>query len=161
MRRLMNNTGISLVEVMVAMMISGIALMGTLGAVEVSARYAQQGAVNSRALEFVQGRVEAKCSVRWQLLLEDDLDRDGVAEIHMTDDGTGIDVTPGDGIYSAMYEQNGITVVWTIETDHPGPLSATSMVRIRAMATYLGRNKEKREVQMATMRANPNYVGQP
>ncbi|MBS0167863.1 MAG: prepilin-type N-terminal cleavage/methylation domain-containing protein [Nitrospira sp.] len=161
MRRLMNNNGISLVEVMVAMMISGIALMGTLGAVEISARYAQQGAVNSRALEFVQGRVEAKRSVRWQLLLEDDLDRDGVAEIHMTDDGTGIDVTPGDGIYSAMYEQNGITVVWTIETDHPGPLSATSMVRIRAMATYLGRNKEKREVQMATMRANPNYVGQP
>ncbi|MBS0155483.1 MAG: prepilin-type N-terminal cleavage/methylation domain-containing protein [Nitrospira sp.] len=157
----MNNNGISLVEVMVAMMISGIALMGTLGAVEISARYAQQGAVNSRALEFVQGRVEAKRSVRWQLLLEDDLDRDGVAEIHMTDDGTGIDVTPGDGIYSAMYEQNGITVVWTIETDHPGPLSATSMVRIRAMATYLGRNKEKREVQMATMRANPNYVGQP
>ncbi|MHC9062428.1 type IV pilus modification PilV family protein [Nitrospira sp. CMX1] len=157
----MNNNGISLVEVMVAMMISGIALMGTLGAVEISARYAQQGAVNSRALEFVQGRVEAKRSVRWQLLLEDDLDRDGVAEIHMTDDGTSIDVTPGDGIYSAMYEQNGITVVWTIETDHPGPLSATSMVRIRAMATYLGRNKEKREVQMATMRANPNYVGQP
>jgi hypothetical protein len=146
---------------MVAMMISGIALMGTLGAVEISARYAQQGAVNSRALEFVQGRVEAKRSARWQLLLEDDLDRDGVAEIHMTDDGTGIDVTPGDGIYSAMYEQNGITVVWTIETDHPGPLSATSMVRIRAMATYLGRNKEKREVQMATMRANPSYVGQP
>jgi len=161
MRRLMNNNGISLVEVMVAMMISGIALMGTLGAVEISARYAQQGAVNSRALEFVQGRVEAKRSARWQLLLEDDLDRDGVAEIHMTDDGTGIDVTPGDGIYSAMYEQNGITVVWTIETDHPGPLSATSMVRIRAMATYLGRNKEKREVQMATMRANPSYVGQP
>ncbi len=157
----MNNNGISLVEVMVAMMISGIALMGTLGAVEISARYAQQGAVNSRALEFVQGRVEAKRSARWQLLLEDDLDRDGVAEIHMTDDGTGIDVTPGDGIYSAMYEQNGITVVWTIETDHPGPLSATSMVRIRAMATYLGRNKEKREVQMATMRANPSYVGQP
>lgn len=157
----MNNNGISLVEVMVAMMISGIALMGTLGAVEISARYAQQGAVNSRALEFVQGRVEAKRSARWQLLLEDDLDRDGVAEIHMTDDGTGIDVTPGDGIYGAMYEQNGITVVWTIETDHPGPLSATSMVRIRAMATYLGRNKEKREVQMATMRANPSYVGQP
>ncbi|MBL8038451.1 MAG: prepilin-type N-terminal cleavage/methylation domain-containing protein [Nitrospira sp.] len=157
----MNNNGISLVEVMVAMMISGIALMGTLGAVEISARYAQQGAVNSRALEFVQGRVEAKRSARWQLLLEDDLDRDGAAEIHMTDDGTGIDVTPGDGIYSAMYEQNGITVVWTIETDHPGPLSATSMVRIRAMATYLGRNKEKREVQMATMRANPSYVGQP
>jgi prepilin-type N-terminal cleavage/methylation domain-containing protein len=159
MRQALNNRGISLVEVMVAMMISGIALMGTLGAVEISSRYAQQGVVTSQALEFAQGRVEAKRSVRWPLLLEDDLDRDGVAETHMVDDGTGADVAPGDGIYTAMYERDGITLVWTIETDHPGPLSATGVVRIRAVASYLGRNKEKREVQMATMRANPSYVG--
>ncbi|HBR49189.1 MAG TPA: hypothetical protein DEA71_03790, partial [Nitrospira sp.] len=65
-----------------------------------------------------------------------------------------------DGIYTAMYERDGITVVWTIETDHPGPLSAIGMVRIHAAASYLGRNKEKREIHMATMRANPSYVGQ-
>lgn len=35
--------GFSLIEVMVAMMISGIALMGTLGAVEITSRYAQLG----------------------------------------------------------------------------------------------------------------------
>ena len=159
MRQMMNSTGISLVEVMVAMMISGIALMGTLGAVEISSRYAQQSVMNSQALELAHGRLEAKRSVRWQLLLEDDLDRDGIPETHMTDDGTGFDIAPGDGIYTAMYEQDGITVVWTVETDRSGPLSAIGMVRIQAVASYLGRNREKREVQMATMRANPSYVG--
>lgn len=161
MKQLSNSQGISLVEVMVAMMISGIALMGTLGAVELSSRYAQQSVMNSQALELAQGRLEVKRSVRWQLLLEDDLDRDGIAETHMVDDGTGFDAAPGDGIYTAMYERDGITVVWTIETDRPGPLSTTSMVRIQAVASYQGRNQEKREVQIASMRANPSYVGQP
>lgn len=161
MKHLSNSQGISLVEVMVAMMISGIALMGTLGAVELSSRYAQQSVMNSQALELAQGRLEVKRSVRWQLLLEDDLDRDGIAETHMVDDGTGFDAAPGDGIYTAMYERDGITVVWTIETDRPGPLSTTSMVRIQAVASYQGRNQEKREVQIASMRANPSYVGQP
>jgi len=160
MRQTLDSRGLSLVEVMVAMMISGIALMGTLGAVELSSRSAHQSVMSSRAFEFAHGRLEAKRSVRWQFLLEDDLDRDGVADIHMTDDGAGVDVAPGDGIYTAMHERDGIAVVWTIETDRPGPLSATGMVRIRAVASYLGRNKEKREIQMATMRANPNYVGQ-
>lgn len=161
MKQLSNSQGISLVEVMVAMMISGIALMGTLGAVELSSRYAQQSVMNSQALELAQGRLEVKRSVRWQLLLEDDLDRDGIAETHMVDDGTGFDAAPGDGIYTAMYERDGITVVWTIETDRPGPLSTTSMVSIQAVASYQGRNQEKREVQIASMRANPSYVGQP
>jgi prepilin-type N-terminal cleavage/methylation domain-containing protein len=160
MRQALNSHGISLVEVMVAMVISGIALMGTLGAVEISSRYAQQTVMNSRALELAQGRLEVKRSIRWQLLLEDDLDRDGIPETPMTDDGTGFDVAPGDGIYTAMYERDGITVVWAIETDRPGPLSAIGMVRIHAVASYLGRNKEKREIHMATMRANPSYVGQ-
>ncbi|MFO0698665.1 MAG: prepilin-type N-terminal cleavage/methylation domain-containing protein [Nitrospira sp.] len=157
---MMNDHGISLVEVMVAMIISGIALMATLGAVEIASRYARQGVTSSQAVELAQGRLEVKRSVRWDLLLEDDLDRDGIAEIHMVDDGTGFDVVPGDGIYTAMYERDGITLVWTIETDHHGPVSASGMVRIRAVASYLGRNKEKREVQMATMRANPSFVGQ-
>jgi prepilin-type N-terminal cleavage/methylation domain-containing protein len=155
----MNNHGISLIEVMVAMMISGIALMATLGAVDIASKYAHQGVTSSQALEFAQGRLEVKRSVRWDLLLEDDLDRDGVAETHMVDDGTGVDVVPGDGIYTAMYERDGITLVWTIETDHPGPLSGAGMVRFRAVASYLGRNREKKEVQMAMMRANPSFVG--
>lgn len=160
MRPMLNEHGMSLVEVMVSAVIACIALMGTLGAVEISSRYAQQSVRNSQAMELVQARLDVKRSVQWQLLLEDDLDRDGITETHMTDDGTGPDMTAGDGIYTAMHERDGITVVWAVETDRPGPLSATGMVRIRATASYLGRNKERREVHMATMRANPSYVGQ-
>lgn len=151
--------GFSLVEVMVAMMISGIALMGALSAVEVSSKHLQQGGLSNKALELAQARLEVKRSVRWQSLLEDDLDRNGVPETFMTDDGRGYDVTAGDGIYTAMHECDGVTVVWTIEAERPRPLYAVAMVMIRAIASYPGLNGHRREVQVATIRANPGYVG--
>ena len=156
----MKNDGFSLVEVMVAMVIAGVALMGTLGAVEVSSRHVQQGGLNSKAIELAQARLEAKRSVRWQSLLEDDLDRDGTPETLMVDDGQGSDRAAGDGIYTAMYERDGVTVVWTIEAERPGSLYSTAMVMIRAVASYSGLNGHKREVKVATIRANPNFVGQ-
>ncbi len=160
MRRVLTHSGFSLVEVMVAMMISGIALMGTLGAVEISSRHAQLGGLSTKALELAQGRLEAKRSVRWQSLLEDDLDHDGIPETFMVDDGVGSDRAAGDGIYTAMYERDGVSVVWTIEGDGPGPLSAAGMVTIRAVASYPGLGGHKRDVQVATLRTNPNFVGQ-
>ena len=156
----MKDDGFSLIEVMVAMVITGVALMGTLGAVEVSSRHVQQGGLNSKAIELAQARLEAKRSIRWQSLLEDDLDRDGIPETFMTDDGQGSDITAGDGIYTAMHEHDGVTVVWTIETERPESLRSASMVMIRAVASYTGLNGHKREVQAATIRANPNFVGQ-
>ena len=159
MSGVLKNDGFSLIEVMVAMMISGIALMGTLGAVEISSRHVQQGGLSSKALEFAQARLEVKRSVRWQSLLEDDLDRDGVSETLMADDGQGYDVAAGDGIYTAMHERDGVTVVWMIEADRPGPLSASGVVTIRAVASYSGLGGQKKEVRVATIRANPEFVG--
>ncbi len=156
----MKNDGFSLIEVMVAMVISGVALMGALGAVEVSSRHVQQGGLNSKAIELAQARLEAKRSIRWQSLLEDDLNRDGIPETFMADDGQGSDITASDGIYTARHERDGVTVVWTIEAERPGPPLSAAMVMIRAVASYSGINGHKREVQMATIRANPNFVGQ-
>lgn len=156
----MKNDGFSLIEVMVAMVISGVALMGALGAVEVSSRHVQQGGLNSKAIELAQARLEAKRSIRWQSLLEDDLDRDGIPETFMTDDGQGSDIIASDGIYTARHERDGVTVVWTIEAERPGPPLSAAMVMIRAVASYSGLNGRKREVQMATIRANPNFVGE-
>ncbi|MBX3329050.1 MAG: prepilin-type N-terminal cleavage/methylation domain-containing protein [Nitrospira sp.] len=156
----MKNDGFSLIEVMVAIVIAGVALMGTLGAVEVSSRHVQQGGLNSKAIELAQARLEAKRSVRWQSLLEDDLDHDGTPETLMADDGQGPDLTAGDGIYTAMYERDGVTVVWMIETERPGPPRSSAMVMIRAVASYSGLNGHRREVQVATIRSNPNFVGQ-
>lgn len=156
----MKNDGFSLVEVMVAMVIAGVALMGTLGAVEVSSRHVQQGGLKSKAMELAQARLEAKRAIRWQSLLEDDLDRNGIPETFMADDGQGSDITAGDGIYTNMFQRDGVTVVWMIEADQPGPLFSAAMVMIRAVASYPGLNGHKREVEVATIRANPNFVGQ-
>ncbi|OQW33770.1 MAG: hypothetical protein A4E19_02670 [Nitrospira sp. SG-bin1] len=159
MKRTMTTDGFSLIEVMVAMVITGIALMGALGAVEMSSRHIQQGGLNSKAAEFAQARLEAKRSIHWRSLLEEDHDRNGVPETFMTDDGQGADGTAGDGIYTAMSEHDGVTVVWTIEADPPGPVHSAAMVMIRAIASYPGYNGHRKEVQLATIRANPNFVG--
>ncbi|HWV47167.1 MAG TPA: prepilin-type N-terminal cleavage/methylation domain-containing protein [Nitrospira sp.] len=156
----MKNDGFSLIEVMVAMVIAGVALMGTLGAVEVSSRHVQQGGLNSKAIELAQARLEAKRSIRWQSILEDDLDRDGIPETFMADDGQGSDITADDGIYTAMFKRDGVTVVWMIEAERPGPLFSAAVVMIRAVASYPGPNGHKKEVQVATIRANPNFVGE-
>ncbi|MBH0202027.1 MAG: prepilin-type N-terminal cleavage/methylation domain-containing protein [Nitrospira sp.] len=156
----MTNDGFSLIEVMVAMVIAGVALMGTLGAVDISSRHVQQGGLKGKAMELAQARLEVKRSIRWEALLEDDLDRDGAPETFMADDGQGFDITAGDGIYAAGFERDGVTVVWTIEAERPGTLRSAALVRIRAGASYSGLNGNKREVQVATIRSNPNFVGQ-
>lgn len=154
-----HSDGFSLIEVMVAMMISGIALMGTLGAVDITSRYTQQGGLSNKALELAQARLEVKRSIRWQSLLEDDLDHDGTPDSFMVDDGQGADVTAGDGIYTAMFERDGITIVWTIEGEPQKPLPNTGLVTIRAIASYSDRRGQPREVHVGTIRANPSYVG--
>lgn len=154
-----SDTGFSLLEVMVATMISGIALVGVMGMMEISSRYVQQGGVSTRALALVQARLEAKRSVRWEALLEDDLDHDGVAETSMKDDGQAGDLVAGDGIYTAVQEQANVTLVWTVEAGRTAPLKSIGMVAIRATATYAG-SRGLKEVHVATLRANPAFVGE-
>ena len=149
--------GLSLIEVMIAMVISGVALMGTMGAIEITARYVEQGQLSSRALALAQARLEGKRSVRWEALLEDDLNHDGVPDVMMKDDGLGPDRRAGDGIYTAMHQQDGVTVVWTIEADGDAPWTAAPVVIVRTTASY-DRGPEKKEILMATLRANPTFM---
>lgn len=158
MTRRAGENGLSLIEVMIAMVISGIVLMGTMGAVEFATRYIQQAGLGSRALELAQSRLEAKRSVRWRLLLEEDLDDDGLPESRMRDDGQGHDVVSGDNTYTAVRERDGVTVVWTVTTDRPGPLSSAGMVTIQAVATFEVSDGQK-QVRVTALRANPAFVG--
>ena len=109
-----------------------------MAALQVSARLTQQGVMKTRALSLAQGRLEAKRSVRWEALLQDDLDHDGRIDLMMTDDGQGADVSAGDGVYSAQWEQDGVALKWTVAMDRPGPLSTAGLVTIRAVASYPG-----------------------
>jgi prepilin-type N-terminal cleavage/methylation domain-containing protein len=153
-----NERGVSLLEVIVAMMISGVTLLGTMGALELASRHVYQGQVSTRALAMAQARLEAKRSVSWEALLADDLNHDGVAEVMMQDDGQRFDRRADDGIYTAAQEQNGVTVVWTVESDGPGPVLSATLVTIRATAFYEGVGGTK-ELHLATLRANPAFVG--
>jgi prepilin-type N-terminal cleavage/methylation domain-containing protein len=150
--------GFSLVEVMVAMSISTIVVMGGMAALQVSARLAQQGVIKTRAMALAQGRLEAKRSVRWEALLQDDLDHDGRTDVMMADDGQGADVSAGDGIYSAQWERDGVTLKWTVAMDRLGPLSTAGLVTIRAAASYRALGSV-RVVEVGTVRANPTFTG--
>ncbi|MGA6827160.1 type IV pilus modification PilV family protein [Nitrospira sp. NS4] len=154
----MCDRGLSLIEVMVAMVIAGIALIGTMGAIQVSSRHAQQGMMKTRALALAQGRLEAKRAVRWNALLQDDLNHDGIVDVTMHDDGEGRDAAAGDGTYTGTWEQDGVSLEWTVALDRPGPLSAAGFAVVRATATYEGFG-ERTSVQAATVRANPTFVG--
>lgn len=158
MMRRMGEGGVSLIEAMVALAIAGIALMGAMSALQVSVRQEQQGVMKTRALALAQGRLEAKRSVRWEALLHDDLNHDGLADVVMNDAGAAKDAAAGDGTYTGTWEQDGVSLEWTVAMDRPGPLSASGFVMIRATATYeeLG---ERKSVQVATVRANPAFAG--
>ena len=150
--------GISLVEVLVAAVIGTVAVVGTFEAVQAATRAAQQGMIKTRAITLVQIRLEAKRSVRWDGLLHDDVNHDGVVDRTMQDDGMGPDLSAGDGVYTGIWEQDGVRLVWTVATEPRGPVSQAGLVIIEATASYQGINGLV-DVRMTTMRANPHYVG--
>ena len=140
------------------MSISTIVVMGGLAALQMSARLVQQGTIKTRALALAQGRLEAKRSVRWEALLQGDLNHDGRTDVMMADDGQGADVSAGDGIYSAQWEGEGVVLKWTVAMDRLGPLSTAGFVTIRAAASYQALGSV-RVVEVGTVRANPTFTG--
>jgi hypothetical protein len=150
--------GSTLPEAMVAAAIAGVMFMGTMEAVDTATRFVHQADVTTRAQSIAQSRLEAKRSVVWPLLLEEDVDGDGSPDTVMRDDGMEPDEEAGDGIYSAMIEHEGLTEKWMIEINRPIPLASVGMVTITSVVTFKGPDGW-RELRMKTMRANPAFVG--
>jgi hypothetical protein len=94
--------GASFAEVLVAMALTLIGLVGAMGAFQAAERSLQTGTLATRALAMAESRIEAERSARWDRLLLDDLDHDhdGVPDLVMHDDGAGSDALAGDGVYS-------------------------------------------------------------
>lgn len=150
--------GATFSEVMVAMALVSVGVMGAMGAFEAADRSLARDALAARALSMAESRVEAKRAAQWAQLLVEDLDHDGVPDLTMHDDGTGGDRMAGDGIYSAMLEQHGVTVVWTIAARHSENLANSGAVLIEARGIYRASGGE-REVRLSTLRANPSFAG--
>ncbi|HLZ32469.1 MAG TPA: choice-of-anchor X domain-containing protein [Nitrospira sp.] len=145
-------------EVLVALALTLIGLMGAMGAFHAAGRSIGQGELATRALAMAESRIEAKRSVRWEQLLMDDLDHDGVPEILMRDDGVSGDRAAGDGIYSAAREQDGIRLAWTVAPNRAGSLPDSGYAVLEVSASYMTSSGEH-EVRLATVRANPRFAG--
>lgn len=150
--------GATFSEVLVAMALTLVGLMGAMGAFQAVGLSIGQGALATRALAVAESRIEAKRSVRWEQLLMDDLDHDGVPEMAMHDDGARGDHIAGDGIYSAEREQDGLLLIWTVAPNRPSSLWDSGFAVLEARASY-ALNGITHEVRLATVRANPMFAG--
>lgn len=150
--------GATFSEVLVALALTLIGLIGAMGAFHAAEQRIGQGTLATRALAKAESRIEAKRSIQWEQLLMDDLDHDGLHEVLMHDDGAGGDQIAGDGIYAAAWEQDGVLLVWTVSPNRPGSLLDSGFVTLEARATYMT-GSGPREVRVATIRANPVFAG--
>ncbi|HXX74833.1 MAG TPA: choice-of-anchor X domain-containing protein [Nitrospiraceae bacterium] len=150
--------GFTFAEVMVAMAITSVTLVGTVATFHVAEQHLREGTVASRALALVESRIEAKQSARWDRLLIDDLNHDGQSNLIMRDEGEGDDALAGDGVYSGSWDDHGIHLRWTVTLSRPGALSTSGSVLLEAIASYMT-DRGPREVRMSTLRANPTFVG--
>lgn len=150
--------GASFAEVLVAMTLTLIGLAGAMGAFQATERSLRAGVLATRALAMAESRLEAKRAARWDRLLLDDLNHDGVTDLVMHDDGAGGDMVAGDGMYSGSWDQDGVHLIWTVTPSRAGSLSASGFVVLEARAVYAV-SEGQREVRVGTLRANPLYVG--
>ena len=150
--------GASFAEVLVAMTLTLIGLVGAMGAFQAAERSIRVGTLATRALAMAESRIEAKRSMRWDRLLLDDLNHDGVSDLVMHDDGAAGDVLAGDGVYSGSWEHDGVRLIWMVTPSHNGSLSDSGHVLIEAHAIYAA-GESQREVRVGTLRANPLFVG--
>ena len=150
--------GASFAEVLVAMALTMTGLAGAMGAFEAAERIVRNGMLATRALAMAESRIEAKRSARWDRLLLDDVNHDGVPDLVMRDDGVGGDAVAGDGTYSGSWGQDGIKLMWTVTPSRSGSLLASGHVVVEARATYASR-AGPREIRVGTVLANPLFVG--
>ena len=150
--------GASFAEVLVAMTLTLIGLVGAMGAFQAAEQSIRVGTLATRALAMAESRIETKRSVRWDRLLLDDLNHDGVSDLVMHDDGLAGDVLAGDGVYSGSWEHDGVQLIWMVTPSRTGSLSASGHVLIEARAVYAV-GEGQREVRVGTLRANPMFVG--
>jgi prepilin-type N-terminal cleavage/methylation domain-containing protein len=151
--------GFSLLEVMIAMVILAVSILGVMGMFQWGDYGLRQGAKGARAIRMAEARIEAKRTCPWESLLADDLDFDGRADIVMVDNGTEADMQGGDGIYTGHAERDGIHLIWSVQPDRSGSIRRAGSVVIQVRARYQIAVEQWREIKIGTIRANPYYIG--
>jgi prepilin-type N-terminal cleavage/methylation domain-containing protein len=156
---LMSRQGFGLIEVMLAMVVLSFAILGVMASFQWADHGVRASVQGTQALALAQARIEAKRAGRWNRLLLDDLDGDGVAEVVMRDDGQYPDATPGDGLYTAAIEQAGVKLTWTLRAEPVGSLMDAGLVSVDVRAEYQAAPGRWRQIRLGALRGNPGYLG--
>jgi hypothetical protein len=120
----------SLLEVLLAMVIFAVGLLGVLGMFSLSEEGIESGHKTTLAVGLAQEKMEEKWGATFSRLLWDDLDGDGLPETMMSDDGLHGDEAAGDGTYSNEDEgESGVLRRWSV-TRPPLPSDLT-LIEVR------------------------------
>ncbi|MFQ5455732.1 MAG: choice-of-anchor X domain-containing protein [Nitrospirota bacterium] len=141
-------TGSSLVEVMIAMVILGFGLLGIMGSLTIGDDGLSYGNKLLTAIGMTQEKIEYKKGLSFNDLLNDDLDRDGLIDATMVDDGRHGDKIAGDGIYTYQDYVEGIKRRWMIQDNGSG------MVTIRVVSSWINRRGKEKSFELITMRTD-------
>jgi hypothetical protein len=79
-------SGVGFAEVFVAMALTMIGLAGAMGDFQAAERSLRMGMLATRALAMAESRIETKRAARWDRLLLDDLNYDGIPDLVMHDE---------------------------------------------------------------------------
>ncbi|MBI5745632.1 MAG: prepilin-type N-terminal cleavage/methylation domain-containing protein [Nitrospirae bacterium] len=144
---LRDKNGFSLVEVMISLVILAFGILGTIGMFSASDKAIGTSYQMTRALRAAQEKLESKKGGKFESLLLDDLDGDGVLETPMTSDSTGNDKSSGDGIYAGSDTSLGILRRWTISLNG-------GMARIDVASSWTDKNGIGRSLALSTIKTD-------
>ena len=142
-RRVLSESGVSLVEPLVAMVVLSLSLLGSVGMFAAAQDGISGGAKSLEALALAESRMERLRALPYRNLLSSGLDGDAVA---------------GDGEYTARRTVDGIVLTWSVRPDQPN-LADSRGAQIRVSAEWSGRGGQPRKIRLGMRKANPVFSG--
>lgn len=141
--RVLSESGVSLVEPLVAMVVISFSLLGSVGMFAAAQEGISGSAKSLEAMALAESRMERLRALPYRNLLSSRLDGDEAA---------------GDGEYTSRQTVDGIVVTWSVRPDRPN-LADSRGALIRVSAEWSGRGGQPRKIRLGMRKANPVFSG--
>ena len=139
-RVIFENTGLSILEVVFAMVIFSVGLLGILGMVSLAQEGIEFGNKTTLAVSLSQEKMEEKWTSSADFILWDDLDQDGKLETKM--------VEIGKGVFTNQDEPHtGIVRIWSIQ------YTLSGLILIDVKTLWKDQKQKEHSFQLRSLRA--------
>lgn len=145
-----DETGFSLVEVMISLVILAFGILGTISMFSASDKALGTSNQMTAALRLAQEKLESKKGANFDLLLLDDIDGDGVLKAEMADETTYGEEAAGYRVYKGSDTTLGILRRWTVSLNG-------GIAKIDVITSWIDKNGIKRSLTLSTIKADGGY----